>query len=90
MTEPKRLAVHPTQKDFAHGYDMGVDALEAISKGVKSGAADHEPLVMVGLLSVILECAYRSCPDPENVSEMLSIANNFARTAAELPDETIH
>ena len=90
MTEEKRLAVHPNHKDFVHGYDMGVDALESISKLTKSGAADHEPLVMMGLLSVIIECAYRSCPDPENVAEMLEVANSFAKAAAELPDDTLH
>ena len=58
MTDFKRLTVYRNQKDFEHGYDMGVDTLEAISKATKSGDAEHEPLVMVGLLTVIIECAY--------------------------------
>ena len=90
MTELVRLIVNSDSKDFEHGYHMGVDALEEISKATKSGDAEHEPLVMVGLLTVIIECAYRSCADPETVSEMIAVADSFARKAAELPDDTVH
>ena len=43
-----RLIVDSDSKDFEHGYHMGVDALEEISKATKAGDAQHEPLVMVG------------------------------------------
>lgn len=70
------------QKDFNLGYEMGCDALQLISKHVQAQAADHEPIVMLGMMSVIIECAYRSCVDKEDVEELIGIAKDMAIEAA--------
>ena len=74
MTELVRLIVDSDSKDFEHGYHMGVDALEEISKATKAGDAQHEPLVMVGLLTVIIECAYLRGASPETVTQLIAVA----------------
>ena len=56
MTELVRLIVDSDSKDFEHGYHMGVDALEEISKATKAGDAQHEPLVIRAAYS-----NYRMC-----------------------------
>lgn len=85
------VQISPTQKDFNLGYEMGCDALQLISKHVQARAADHEPIVMLGMMSVIIECAYRSCVDKEDVEELIGIARDMAIDAAEARGEgTMH
>ena len=58
--ETYTVELTPDHKDFSIGYNMGVDALEEIQKQVETKAADHEPLVLMGMLTVLMECAYRA------------------------------
>ena len=72
--------------------------LERRTANLMAGLVDHhdDPVLSDRVVEIAVTAGAtrrlldRSCPDPENVSEMLSVANNFARAAAELPDETIH
>ena len=77
--ETYTVELTPDHKDFSIGYNMGVDALEEIQKQVETKAADHEPLVLMGMLTVLMECAYRACVEEEDVDELLEIGKLLAK-----------
>ena len=79
----------PDHKDFNLGYDMGVDALEQMHEKVKQQAADHEPLILMGMLTVLIEVAYRACVNDDAVDEMIEITKELAKEAMNV-DETVH
>ena len=77
--ETQTVVIDPAHKDFCMGYDMGVDALELMQKHVLARSADHEPLLLMGMMTVLMECFYRACMDPDDVDELIQLAQELAK-----------
>ena len=75
--------------DFSAGYQIGINSLEQLSENVDSKGAEYETLILLGILTVLLECAYRSMPE-NGVDEMMEIAKELAQSAADEPQEMVH
>ena len=83
MTEDT-VTVTTEHKDFNQGYQLGIDTLEQLTEKVEQDTVEHEPLILLGIITVLLECAFRSLP-VESVDEMVEIAKELAESAAEEP-----
>lgn len=88
-TVTEEIEFTPDHKDFNLGYDMGVDALEKMQEKVRQQAADHGPLVLMGMLTVLIEVAYQACVNDDAVNEMLEIIKELAKEATNIED-TMH
>jgi len=77
--EPYEIELNPDHRDFALGYEMGADSLELMTKHVQARAADHEPLILVGMLTMLMECAYRACLEMNDAEEMIEMAKDLAK-----------
>jgi hypothetical protein len=80
--EPQEVEVDPEHRDFALGYEMGSDSVELMSKHVQAMAAEHEPLILIGMMTNLMECAYRACMTVEDAEEMIRMARDLAQNQA--------
>jgi len=76
--EPYEIELSPEHKDFALGYEMGADSLELMAKHVQARAADHEPLILIGMLTMLMECAYRACITEQDANTLIDVAHDLA------------
>lgn len=88
MSEDK-VTVTTNHKDFSEGYSLGIDTLEQLTLKVDEEQVEYEPLLLLGILTVLIECAYRSMPD-EQVEELVETAVDLARSAADEPMQHMH
>ena len=78
--------------DFNLGHEMGIDALELIGKHVDAQAAEHEPVVLLGVMTALMQYALQSCHQEEDVDQLVGVAKDIAKSVLD-PDEsgeTIH
>lgn len=76
-------------KDFTEGYSMGINTLEKLTEKVDEDEVEYEPLLLLGILTVLIECAYRSMPT-DQVDELVEIAQDLAEAAADEPMKHLH
>ena len=88
MTKDK-VTVTTEHKDFTEGYSMGINTLEKLTEKVDEDEVEYEPLLLLGILTVLIECAYRSMPN-DQVDELVEIAQDLAESAADEPMKHLH
>jgi len=76
-------------EDFCQGWDVGIDALEALSELVANEDAQYESMLLMGALAVFLNCIYKSI-EADDADQMIRNAMEFSRTADHEPDGTVH
>lgn len=84
-----KVTVTTEHKDFTEGYSMGINTLEKLTEKVDEDEVEYEPLLLLGILTVLIECAYRSMPD-DQVDELVEIAQDLAESAADEPMNHLH
>ena len=84
-----KVTVTTEHKDFTEGYSMGINTLEKLTEKVDESEVEYEPLLLLGILTVLIECAYRSMPD-DQVDELVEIAQDLAESAADEPMKHLH
>lgn len=67
-----------TASAYQTGYDLGLDAVEALSK--KTIPKDQLHSVYAGLITAVLTALYHAAPDKERANAVL----DFARETADL------
>ncbi len=85
----EKVTVTTEHKDFTEGYSMGINTLEKLTEKVDEDEVEYEPLLLLGILTVLIECAYRSMPD-DQVDELVEIAQDLAESAADEPMKHLH
>ncbi len=85
----EKVTVTTEHKDFTEGYSMGINTLEKLTEKVDEDEVEYEPLLLLGILTVLIECAYRSMPD-DQVDERVEIAQDLAEYAADEPMKHLH
>lgn len=69
-----------TASAYQTGYDLGLDALEALSK--KTIPPDQLHSVYAGLLTAVLTALYHAAPDKDRANAVLNFAQETADLAA--------
>ncbi len=77
--EAEEVELDPNGGDFSLGHEMGIDALDLISKHVDAQAAEHEPIVILGVMTALMQYAMQACRDENDVDELIGIAKEIAQ-----------
>lgn len=86
--EAEEVEMDPNGGDFSLGHEMGIDALDLISKHVDAQAAEHEPIVILGVMTALMQYAIQACRDENDVDELIGMAKEIAQNT--LDHETRH
>jgi len=82
------VELDPTGGDFGLGHEMGIEALDLIGKHVDAQAAEHEPIVILGVMTALMQYALQACSEETDVDELVGVAKEIAKHTLE--HETRH
>ena len=78
--------------EFNLGHEMGIDALDLMGKHIDAHAAEHEPIVLLGVMTALMQYALQSCTEEEGVDQLVGAAKQIAKSVLDPEEsgETVH